>query len=133
MTTKEAGMSADSKKKLSLWQIGGLLIVATISVAAVACDPAISVTFENRTDHEIRVDVRGNFEAVPAFDTIDAGGTRTLAYLSRNRDAYRVVILDERGGVLLDEIFTIEELEARDLRFVVDDEGIQEDLFAPPD
>ena len=111
----------------------GLLIVATISVAAVACDPAISVTFENQTDHVIRVDVRGNFKAVPAFDTIDAGGTRTLDYLSRNRDAYRVVILDENGGLLLDEIFTIGELKAREMRFVVDDEGIQEDSDAPPD
>ena len=103
----------------------GLLIVATISVAAVACDPAISVTFENQTDHVIRVDVRGNFEAVPGFGTIDAGETKTVPYLSRNRDAYRVVILDESGGVLLDEIFTIEELEARGMRFVVDDEGVQ--------
>ena len=111
----------------------GLLIVATISVAAVACDPGISVTFENQTDQEIRVSVRGNLEAKPAFDTIDVGGTRTLDYLSRNRDAYRVVILDENGGLLLDEIFTIDQLEARGMRFVVDDEGIQEDSDALPD
>lgn len=111
----------------------GLLIVATISVAAVACDPAISITFENQTDHQIRVDVRGNFEAVPSFDTVDAGGTRTLDYLSRNRDAYRVVIVNESGGTILDEIFTIEELAARGMRFVVDDEGIQEDSDALPD
>ncbi len=107
-----------------------LFIVAAL---AVACDPAIEITFENQTEREIRVDARGNFGAVPAFDTVDAGETRSLGYLSRNRDAYRVVIVDDTGNTLLDEIFTIEELEARGMRFVVDDEGIQEGSDVSPD
>lgn len=110
-----------------------LLMVATISIAAVACDPGFEVTFENKTDHEIRVSVRGNLEAVPAFDAVDSGETRALTYLSRNPERFRVVIVDERGDVLLNEIFTIDELEARGMRFVVDNEGIQEVSDAPPD
>lgn len=108
------------------------LVVATISVAAVACDPGISVTFENQTDHEIRVSVHGNLDAAPAFDPVAASTTTTLDIFSRNRDVFRVVIVDESGGILLDEIFTIDELEARGMRFVVDDEGIQEESDVPP-
>ena len=111
----------------------GLLIVATISVAAVACDPGISVTFENQTDQEIRVSIDDDPDLAPAFDAVAAGATRTLSALSRNPEVFRVVIVDERGGTLLDEIFTIEELAARGMRFVVDDEGIQEDSDALPD
>ncbi len=110
-----------------------LLGMAAIAIAMVACDPAISVTFENRTDKELRVDVRGNPDAAPAFDTLAAGATRTLDYLSRNRDEYRVVIVDENGDTLLDETFTVDELEARKSRFVIDEEGVQPGLDAPPD
>ena len=110
-----------------------LLMVAMVSVVALACDPGFEVTFENQADHEIRVSVGEDPDLVLAFDTVDSGETRALTYLSRNPERFRVVIVDERGGTLLDEIFTFDELKARGMRFVVDDEGIQEDSGAPPD
>ena len=108
-------------------------LVVTCSVAVIACDPGITVEFENRTDHEIRVSVRGNPDLAPAFDVIAAGATRELFYISRNKEVYRVVIEDENGGLLLNQIFTFDELEARDMRFVVDEEGVREESDAPPD
>ncbi len=112
-----------------------LLVIPLIVVGAltVACDPGISVTFENQTDHGIRVSVDDDPDLAPAYDAVAAGATRTLSALSRNPEVFRVVIVDESGGVLLDEIFTIEELEARGMRFVVDDEGVQEDSEVPPE
>ncbi len=110
-----------------------LLVVPLLAVGAltVACDPGISVTFENQTDHEIRVSVDDDPDLAPAYDAVAAGATRRLSYLSRNPEVFRVVIIDESGGVLLDEIFTIEELEARGMRFVVDDAGVQEESDVP--
>ncbi len=135
--TSTVSLSSDKTRRMrsSPRRVRVALLIASVAagLTLVACDPAISITFENQTDHQIRVDVRGNFEAVPFFDTVDAGETRTLDYLSRNRDAYRVVIVNESGGTVLDEIFTIDELEARGRRFVVDDQGIQEDSDASPE
>lgn len=108
----------------------GLAIVA-FAIATVACDPGFEITFENQTDHEIRVSVGEETDQL-AFDAVDMGKTRALTYLSRNPDRFRVVIVNEDGGTLLDEIFTFEELEARGMRFVIDNEGIQEDSDVPP-
>lgn len=100
------------------------LVVATISVAALACDPGISVTFENQTDHEIRVSVVDDPDRAGGFDAVASGATRTLSYLTRNPEVFRVVIVDGIGNTLLNDIFTIDELEARDFRFVIRPEGI---------
>lgn len=126
-------MQLKRKEALTARTLAITLVVATISVVAVACDPGISVTFENQTDHEIRVSVVDDPDRGPGFDAVAAGATRTLSYISRNPEVFRVVIVDESGGVLLNEIFTIDELEARGMRFVIDDNGIQEAQDVPPD
>jgi hypothetical protein len=97
---------------------------AVFAVVTLSCDPGISVTFENQTTEDIRVSVKKP-DSPPGFDNVAAGHTRTLEYFSRNRDEFRVVIVDFEDRTLLDDTYTRDDLESFDWRFVIDDSGVQ--------
>ena len=91
-----------------------------ISVFLLAgCDPGISITYENRTDSKILVDVRSNEHAVPVFDEVEAGATITIDYLADDR--YEITIVNEDGDILFHEVFAEEELEGRGNRIVIEE------------
>ncbi len=94
-----------------------------LAAAFVGCDPAIDITFENRSPEVVLVSARGNVEAKPFFDEVQAEDSRTLAYLSRNIDRYRIHIYTEQREVLLDEIYTVEEIDEFDRHFIVYEDG----------
>ena len=87
----------------------------------VGCDPGISITYENRTDSKVLVDVRSSEDAVPVFDEVEAGATRTIDYLADDR--YEITIVTEDGDTLFHEVFTEEELEERGSRIVIEEPG----------
>ncbi len=85
------------------------------------CDPGISITYENRTDSKILVDVRNSEDEVMVFDEVEAGATRTFDYLADDR--YEITIVTEDGDTLFHEVFTEEELEERGSRIVIEEPG----------
>ena len=96
-----------------------LTALLLIGFLLTACHPNISITYENRTDSTIRVDVRTSDDQQPAFDEVEAGLTRTINYLAGDR--YEITVVTEDGRVLFHEVFTEDELEEIGNLIIIDE------------
>ena len=106
-------MSADSKKKLSLWQICGLVILGVLLLLStqfvwVCHNASFSFSVENRLDVPIIVQLNGY-----DFDEL-ASGKRQGYSTVRGRDAYYLQVIDASGTLLLEQAYTEKELDSAD-------------------
>ncbi len=100
-------------------QLAGISLVLLLGFLLTACHPNISITYENRTDSTVRIDVRTSDDQQPAFDEVKAGLTRTINYLAGDR--YEITVVTEDGEVLFHEMLTEDELEEIGNRIIIED------------
>lgn len=100
------------------------ITLAALAVFMVACDPGFEVTFENRTDNDIRVSVRKFDLDRPAFDVVPGGESISYTYLDRSDKDRRVTIVDYNGNILLEEVFTLSALKAAGAGFVIEEDDV---------
>ncbi len=103
----------------SLPKLIGFSAAMAAALALTGCDPGISITYENRTDSTVRVDVRTSDDQQPVFDEVEAGLTRTIDYLAD--DTYEFTVVTEDGRVLFHEVLTEDELGERGNRIVIEE------------
>ena len=113
MTVVSWAVSADTKKRLSPWQIGGLVILGVLLLLStqfiwVCHDASFSFSVENRLSVPIVVQLDGyDFDELPS-------GKRQGYSTVRGRDSYQVTVMDGEGTLLFDESYTEDALDRAD-------------------
>ena len=101
------------------------ITLAALAILMLACHPhpGFRVTFENRTDNDVRVSVRGVDLTKPAFDVVPGGESRRISYLVGSGKAKRVTIVND-NGLWMEEVFTLSALKAASAGFVIEEDGV---------
>ena len=92
-----------------------LLLIVMTGFLLAACHPNISVTFENRTDQVLLVDIDGG-----GFEEVEAGSARTITSLINDEDRIELTVVTRDGDPVYHEITTRARLKEMDNTIVLE-------------
>ena len=102
------------------------VFVVGIVFLLTGCNPNLDITFENRTDHDLRVEVSSS-----GFVEIAAESTKTFTFDIDDENRIDITVLTEEGDVILDEITTKDELEERNYRIIIEEPSSRSNRTRP--
>ncbi len=92
-----------------------LLLIVMAGLLLVACHPSITITFKNRTEDVLLVDIDSG-----GFDEVEPGSALTLTDYIDDEDRIEIVLVTRDGDPVYHEITTAARLKERDNTIVLE-------------
>lgn len=107
--------------KASFRLVLAFVVVLSLGLLGVACDPGVNISFENRTDSDVTVSfARPSFSKYVDSFLLRAHSERRFSFpgLVEDNEVLVVEARDPQGNLVYSETVTLRELKERGLRFV---------------
>ena len=93
-----------------------LTLLVTVGIFSVGCPQGIDITFDNRTNNDVLVQVNDGDRV-----KVRAASTRTFSFLTDNVDQFDITVMTEDRDVLFHEVLTEDELEEIGNRIIIEE------------
>lgn len=96
--------------------VTGSLVLMTLSIALVGCTDWVNITFDNRTNKELLVEVNDG-----GVEQVQARSARTISYLAKGVERFEITVKTSDGNALFHDVFTEEELARMGNRIIIEE------------